>query len=375
MASGAVIEPVRAFGGGKSGLVRVSWSHSPTVPTKEQIALISPVASGMVELSVAGTQITDELLTKLPMLPALRRAHLERTNLTDAGVATLIERAPGLRYLNVHSTAVSANLHEIVSGLEGLEELVTFNTAADVTERAAPFAALRGQQPRRILAIGANKGQVFLLREAGLGSHDFIWERSPTDPSASCGVIQWLGDTPRREAPGSTALSDGHGRILMQDGPGHLIEVETRTNEIVWQRRIGGRVLGFHRNRDTGATLILASSGGDSSYLVDVDAAGVARTRPVAEFPALELTNERHAQTLSSGTTVQLQPHRPAAAAAPGEPPEEGRPRLPQLVERDAKGKAFWTFQDHRRFQKGLVSAQVIERTPPRSAQLTPRNQ
>lgn len=316
---GAVIERVRPKGGQAESaaalpLFRVSWSHSPVVPTGEQLAGLLEMAEQTVEISFAGTGVTDELLAALPKLPALKRAHLERTELTDAGVGALVERAPGLEYLNVHSTGVSANLANVVAPLKNLQKLVAFNTAASGAKEPSPFVSLGHQQPRRILAVDRAARRVVLLRETSLETYELLWERPIETPDFECHLVQWLGDAPP-EGEEPRGLGDGHGRVLIQVGPNQLIEVDTRTERVV-------------------------------------------RELAAEDHHGPSPATSEGTQRLSTGHTVEI-----AAQTDPPKEPKDG-PQPAQLIERSKDGEIEWTFQDHDRFPRGFVAAQVIERTP-----------
>ena len=62
-------------------------------------------------------------------------------------------------------------------------------------------------------------------------------------------------------------------------------------------------------------------------------------------------------QRLSTGNTVEIAPE-----VDPPKEPGDG-PKPAQLIDRSEDVTSVWTYEDHQRFPKGFVAAQVIERT------------
>ena len=274
-ATGARIVPVTSDLTAPAAAQRfdVSWRHVDQVPDRARLAALAPIAPRIVELDLAGRALESGALAALPKLPALDRVHLERTRVTDASVAMLCERAPALRYVNLHSTAVTSAVLGEFSALPGLERVVLFGTA--VTESDVDtFRAMRPgvkvtldagfpasarfsqRQHRRILAADASKGRVALLREVALGRPEVLWEH----PITASHDLQWLGDT-----------EDGHGRVLIQESWTRIIEVDTRTDEVLWSYEAAAdgtvEIHSFRRLAD--GTTMIAESGARRIVFVD----------------------------------------------------------------------------------------------------------
>jgi hypothetical protein len=298
----------------------VSWSHLPTDPTPERVRRLDALAQRVVELSFAGTSVTDPSLAALPELPLVERVHLERTQISDEGVAALLQRTPKLSYLNLHSTGVTANLAQAVPSLASIQKVILFDTEAAADKRHHPFAAIVDYQPRRLLAVDRASSRVVLLREVGLDTYQLLWEH---DGGGFEGLAaEWLGGTRSKEAQRRKGIDDGHGRVAVQMGPALVIHFDTRN-----QTGDG--------KRGTAAEPTLLTG-----FLS-------ART-PWA--------HSRQPQRLRHDHRALLLPpsHRPLP---------EGSATRPQIVEKNAAGVIVWTFTDVERFPKGFQSVQIIERT------------
>jgi len=277
-ATGARIEPIAEdlLSPTAEQRLDVSWRHTDAAPTRAEVEALGPVAARVVRLDLARPGVSDAVVVGLPELEALERLHLENSDVTDAVVAVIVQRAPALEYLNLHSTGVSAAGLKPLEGLGGLQRLVLFGTA--VTQAQAGALALQAPgakvttgtpaprifskgQPRRILAADASKGRVALLREIAIGRPEVLWER----PIQALHDLQWLGETER-----------GHGRVLVQESWTRIVEVDTRTNDTLWvydaEPADGERVEihSFQRLED-GTTMVAESGRG---RIIFVDKAG-----------------------------------------------------------------------------------------------------
>lgn len=347
----ATIEPALVPGNAQQARgLRVSWSHKSTVPTAAQLAQLGAIAERTAEVNFAGTGVTDELLKALPQLPGLQRAHLERTAITDAGVATLVARAPQLRYLNLHSTQVSPTIREIVAPLAHLQQLVVFNTAAYESPPAHPFASIATQQPRRLLVVDAAKPRVVLLREKGIDTYTQLWESAPLSPEFAQ-YAQWIGDATAPDSGPPSGPADGHGRVLIQGALDRLVEIDTRTNTTVRIIQAPSPIHTFAWSKDD--RTILLRLGHDGEYGMSVAPSGLQSQRAGSACPPPALAHGDVQQPLSSGALITVAPAIKAAKEAPA----------PQLIERNAKGQTTWTFVDGKRFPQGLAAAEVIERS------------
>lgn len=225
----AVLERVRSTTGARiderppasaesESTLSITWSYSPEPPSEEKVAALAPVAGRVVELSLAGIEgPIDRWLASLPELPGLRRVHLERSSVTNDGVLALLNRAPAITYLNLHTTRVQPGVER---GLKGVE-LILFGTAAFEADPSDldPFASIARTYPRRILAADASKNRVALLEETAIGKPTVLWEAR----TEAIHDLQWLGET-----------ESGHGRVLYQESWQRVIEVDTATGEVLW---------------------------------------------------------------------------------------------------------------------------------------------
>lgn len=263
--------------------LEVTWRHADAPPTVAQLQALGPVADRVVDLDLARSDVGDAAVRALPALPGLERLHLEGSAVTDAAAPLIVERAPGLRYLNLHSTGLTGAAAAPLGGLRELRRLVLFGTDVDgaaadalvarvpalkVTLDAAPPAVFVSGQPRRILAADASKGRVVLLREIAIGRPEVLWER----PIQALHDLQWLGET-----------EGGHGRVLVQESWTRIVEVDTRTNETRWSydaRPAEGERVEIHSfQRLEDGTTMVAESGRGRVVFVDGDGA------VVGEFP------------------------------------------------------------------------------------------
>ncbi|QDU85683.1 Planctomycete cytochrome C [Planctomycetes bacterium Pla163] len=135
-ATGAIVEDLG------DGALRVDFSRGRGALTEESVAALAPVAERVVELSLAGRELGTAVVNALPpSLPRLERLRAERSDLDDEALAALLERASGLRELNVHTTRVGSLA--AVRRLERLERgwFADTRVAADDLER------LRAERP------------------------------------------------------------------------------------------------------------------------------------------------------------------------------------------------------------------------------------
>lgn len=86
--------------------------------------------SNVIWVNLAGTKITDEGLQQLAGMP-LKKLHLERTQIGDAGLAHL-KSFKELEYLNLYDTKITNTGLEQLKALKGLKKLYVWKTA--VTE-------------------------------------------------------------------------------------------------------------------------------------------------------------------------------------------------------------------------------------------------
>ena len=94
-----------------------------------ELAQLQPLAQNIVELNLAGTQITDTGLSIIAQMPNLQRLRLERTSITDAGIAHLTNLR-NLDYLNLYACPITDASLKSLRGLPNLHHLYLWRTHA-----------------------------------------------------------------------------------------------------------------------------------------------------------------------------------------------------------------------------------------------------
>ncbi len=118
------------------------------------VADLAPLAklTGLQDLDLHGTAITDDTISHLLHLTSLRRLDLQGTNLTDASIATLV-RLPNLETLNLYRTKISNDGLARLAKLPRLRQVDIRYTRVTATG----FDAFRAALPQaRILFAGAS---------------------------------------------------------------------------------------------------------------------------------------------------------------------------------------------------------------------------
>jgi uncharacterized membrane protein len=95
-----------------------------------ELAQLSPLAANIVDLDLAGTQVTDAGLAPIAAMQNLRRLRLDRTGITDAGLVQL-HNLKKLEYLNLHSTKITDAGLKTLASLPALRQLYVWNTKVD----------------------------------------------------------------------------------------------------------------------------------------------------------------------------------------------------------------------------------------------------
>jgi len=88
--SGARVLALR--GGAQEDALLVDFSLADASPGEAGVRSLDPIAGRIVELSLAGRDVSSGIATKFPSLPALERLHLERTGVDDAALEALVQR-------------------------------------------------------------------------------------------------------------------------------------------------------------------------------------------------------------------------------------------------------------------------------------------
>jgi len=263
--------------------LRVDFSLTQGKIEKRNLGALGHAGKEIVELSLAGRSIGDAEVEAFPLMLNLERLHMERTTISDAGMPRLVQRAPNVRYLNLHSTQITAKSCLALQRLARLERLVLFGTEIDeasveafqkahpgvnVTGTASlsesPFGpASNNRGPRMVLAADASKQRIALLRENAIRHFDLVWEHP----------IQQIHDLQVLE----------NGNILFQESWTRLVEIDPRTKDLVWSydaqkfnRESPEERVEIHAFRQLrGGLTMIAESG--PARILEVDRAGEIR--------------------------------------------------------------------------------------------------
>ncbi len=224
-ASGAVLRSVA----GERGL-RADFARRETPPLAGALQALASIQNRVTEIDLSGQRFGADFIDGLPDFSALRRLHLERSNITDAALQRLLAVTPRLEYLNVHSTAITDASLRAIRELPELRRLVLFGT--NVTDKARMNFARRHRDThvsgglalplpldpkklqRRILAADASKKRIALLREKAIDNYEVEWEH------------------PIRQIHDLQVLANGH--ILFQETWTKLLEVDPESKKTVW---------------------------------------------------------------------------------------------------------------------------------------------
>lgn len=109
----------------------------------EQLAKLAPVATGLVELEIDSTGVTDAGLNHIKPMAGLRKLKLNGTAVTDAGLATVAGLGE-LTYLNLVDTAVTDEGLKSLEGMAKLEKLYLWQSKATKEGAEALKKALPG---------------------------------------------------------------------------------------------------------------------------------------------------------------------------------------------------------------------------------------
>lgn len=122
-----------------SPLLQVDLKFVPDGAKDEHLALLAPIAGNITWLNLAGSQVTDAGLAALAGMPRLTSLHLERTGISDPGIAHL-SGAQNLEYLNIFGTKVTDASLETLQGLANLKRLYAWQSGV-TPEGAQTLAA------------------------------------------------------------------------------------------------------------------------------------------------------------------------------------------------------------------------------------------
>jgi cytochrome c553 len=124
----------------------------------KELALLEPIASQLVWLDLARSQVTDAGLASVAKMPYLERLHLENTKVTDAGLAKLAG-LQALEYLNLYGTKVTDRGIAQLGGSKGLKKLFVWQTG--VTKAGAK--ALEGKVAGLSVNVGLSEAEIAKL--------------------------------------------------------------------------------------------------------------------------------------------------------------------------------------------------------------------
>lgn len=124
----------------------------------KELATLAPIAFTLSWVDLARSQVTDAGLATIGKFANLERLHLENTKVTDAGVAQLAG-LKNLEYLNLYGTKVTdAGIAKLATAT-GLKKLFVWQTA--VTQAGAK--ALEAKIPGLVVNIGLSEAEIAKL--------------------------------------------------------------------------------------------------------------------------------------------------------------------------------------------------------------------
>jgi len=124
----------------------------------KELALLEPIAPHVVWVDLARSQITDAGAATLAKMTALERLHLENTKVTDVGVAKL-GALPLLEYINLYGTKTTDAGIAKLEGAKALKKLYVWQTG--VTQGGAK--ALEGKIPGLKVNVGLTEAEIAKL--------------------------------------------------------------------------------------------------------------------------------------------------------------------------------------------------------------------
>ncbi|NNC88901.1 MAG: hypothetical protein HKN82_10635 [Akkermansiaceae bacterium] len=95
--------------------------------TDAKLAILKPVGSGLVEVNLGATSVSDAGLGELAAMPNLRKLHLQQTKITDAGLAE-VAKLKNLEWLNLFGTEVTDEGVRKLKALPKLKKVYLWGT-------------------------------------------------------------------------------------------------------------------------------------------------------------------------------------------------------------------------------------------------------
>lgn len=153
---GISVRPIAQNVAWKEGTIR----PQDTNKVKEAIAELKNIPS-LVDLNLAGLNISDEDLAGIENNSNLLRLHLENTKISDAGLAHL-KNLKNLRYLNLYGTQVSDAGLDNLKELKNLSHLYLWQTkvtaeGAENLKKALPEVYINRGEELKIVAAKAEE--------------------------------------------------------------------------------------------------------------------------------------------------------------------------------------------------------------------------
>ncbi len=124
----------------------------------KELALLAPIATQVVWVDLARSQITDAAADILAKMTNLERLHLENSKITDAGIAKL-GALPNLEYLNLYGTKTTDGGIAKLAAAKGLKKLFVWQTG--VTQNGAK--ALEALVPGLKVNVGLTEAEIAKL--------------------------------------------------------------------------------------------------------------------------------------------------------------------------------------------------------------------
>lgn len=124
----------------------------------KELALLSPIATQVVWVDLARSQVTDSAADTLAKMTNLERLHLENTKVSDALLAKL-GTLPNLEYLNLYGTKTTDGGIAKLGTVKSLKKLFVWQTG--VTQAGAK--ALEGKVPGLKVNVGLSEAEIAKL--------------------------------------------------------------------------------------------------------------------------------------------------------------------------------------------------------------------
>jgi hypothetical protein len=124
----------------------------------KELAMLEPIATQIIWVDLARSQITDAASATLAKLVNLERLHLENTKITDVALAGF-SSLKALEYINLYGTKTTDAGLTKLSGIKSLKKVFVWQTG--VTRAAA--TALEGQIPGLKVNVGLSDAEIAKL--------------------------------------------------------------------------------------------------------------------------------------------------------------------------------------------------------------------